>query len=77
MEVDKIELIVEVCRKLAEIMKDPTQGKEMPADQRTKIREEAYEELVGAIDTLGSLAQINEDFYDILNIAKKYNVTQE
>jgi hypothetical protein len=70
----KIEFVQEICIKLADLLMDPTQGKEMSADQRNKIREQTHSELLLAINLLASIGICNEDFFDIINIAGKLNV---
>lgn len=71
---DKIELIVNICHKLAAILKDPTESgkKDLSADLRTQAREEAHDELLTCVDVLASFAQFNHGFFDVLNIAGKY-----
>ena len=73
-QIDKITLLTNVCHKLAELLKDPTCGKEMAPEARAALRSEAFENLTSAIDTLSLAAQLNEDYYDIVNIAVKLNV---
>lgn len=70
---DKIELIIQVCHKCADILKDPTEGgsKDLSAELRTQAREDAYDDLMTAIDTLASCAQYHDGFFDIINIASK------
>lgn len=72
----KIDLMISVSHKCANILKDPTLGgsKELSAEARTSAREEAYEDLLTCIDCLAGIATFNEDFYDVVNIAKKIKI---
>lgn len=73
-QADKIELIVDVCEKCANILKDPTLGGtvELSADARAKQREDAYDDLLVSVQTLAAIAEFNHSFYDVLNIAEKF-----
>ena len=71
----KIDFLIEVCHKLAELLKDPTQGKEMTAEIRAQIREDSYNHLLECIDLLGLSAHFNDGIFDIINIANKINVS--
>jgi len=78
MELDtdsKLDLIIAVCHKCADIMKDPCCGKaDMNADARTKAREEAYDDLLIAIDTLAANCSYNSGIFDVINIASKLKI---
>jgi hypothetical protein len=73
---DKIELIIGVCHRCADILKDPTSGgkAEMSADLRAGAREDAYNNLLTAIDALAACAQYHNGFYDVLSIASKLKI---
>lgn len=73
---DKIELIVSLCHKLSDILKDPTEAgaKELPADKRSELREEAHDELLICINVLANCAHYYHGFFDVVNIASKYKV---
>jgi hypothetical protein len=72
----KIELVLEVCNKLLEIVKDPTQGgKEMAAEARNKARVDACDDIMTCINMLAGLAQQNEDYFEVVNIATKLSQT--
>jgi hypothetical protein len=70
---DRIQIISDVCEKCANILKDPTHGGKLDLDSnaRTQAREDAYEDLMTAINTLCAVAEYNEGFFDVVNIAKK------
>jgi hypothetical protein len=72
----KIDVIVMVCHKCADILKDPTFGgtKELTSEARTHARESAYEDIVTAVETLAAIANFNEGFFDIVNIANKLKI---
>ncbi len=74
---DKIDIIINCCHKLAELLKDPTEAgtKELSSDKRTAIREETYDELLICLDVLASCAQFNNGFFDVINIAGKYKLS--
>lgn len=72
---DKINLTTDVCKFLADRVKDPTKGAIYEAAERNKMRDEAYTDLVTGIEVLSLLAHAENGFYDVLNIAKKFNVT--
>lgn len=75
---NKVELIVELCTKLAGILKDPGQGsKDISAEQRVVIREQAYNDLLSSIEILGLIAQYSSNIFDVLDIVHKYNVKIE
>ena len=72
---DKIDLIVGVCHKCADIMKDPKGNKtDMSAEARNAAREEAYDDLLIAIDALAACAHYHNGFFDVLNIASKLKI---
>lgn len=73
---DKIELIVAICHKCADMLKDPTCGgkSEMSADARNNAREDAHDDLLTAIDALAACAQYHTEFYNVLNIASKLKI---
>jgi hypothetical protein len=72
----KIDLIILVAQKCADILKDPTFGgtKDLSSEARTNAREEAYEDLLNSINCLGELATFNEEFFDVVNIANKLKI---
>ena len=72
----KIELIINACHKLADVLKDPTEGgtKELTAEARNAMREDAHESLLICIDVLAASAEFNHGFFDVLNIASKYKI---
>lgn len=69
----KIQLIVAVCHKCADILKDPTESgqRDLSAEARSTARENAYDDLLVGIDTLSAIASFNEGFFDIVNIASR------
>lgn len=73
---DKIELIVNVCHKCADMLKDPTNAGrcDMSADKRAEAREAAYDDLLVAIDALAACAQYHNGFFDVLNIANRLKI---
>lgn len=73
---DKIDLIVAACNRLADILKDPTDGgkKDLSADSRNSCREDAYDDLLICIDVLAASAQFNHGFFDVINIASKHKI---
>lgn len=66
----QLETMIEACRILAGIIKDPTQGgkKEMTAEQRNSAREESYESLIDMLDTIESINDVAHGFISALNI---------
>lgn len=73
----KIDFLIEVCHKLADLLKDPTEGKEMPAEIRAQVREKTLTHLHDCIDLLGLSAHFNDGLFDIINITSKINVTKQ
>jgi len=73
---DKIDFVIEVCHKLADILKDPTHGgtRELTAEARTTAREEAHDELLACLDVLAACVQYHQGFSDVISIARKYKV---
>lgn len=77
---DKIDLIVTVCGRLADILKDPTEGgqhKDMSSESRNQARADAHYDLTKCIDTLSSCASFCHGFCDILSIAQKLHINNE
>lgn len=79
--IDRTEFITEVSLRLAEILKDPTSispkdksSHQLNAEERNKIREDAYDDLVCSINVLSSAAAYSAGFFDILNISQKYGI---
>jgi hypothetical protein len=70
---DKIELIANTCRELAELLRDPTKGGTvtLSSEQRVAYRDEIHEELQICIDTLAAGAEFNHGIFDVINIANK------
>lgn len=70
---EKIELISETCRCLADLLKDPTKGgsESLTSEQRTELREEVHGELILCIDTLAAAAEFHSGISEIVNIAAK------
>lgn len=75
---DKIDMIVGVIARLADIMKDPTDGGKTSAsaDDRTRMREEAHDELIVCVDVLAAGAQFNSGIFDVISIANKYGIKE-
>lgn len=74
---DKIDLIVTVCGRLADILKDPTEGgahKEMSSEARNTARADAHYDLTKCIDTLASCASFHYGYFDVVNIAHKLQI---
>lgn len=70
----KIEIIVALCHKLADLLKDPaaaTAATSLDAEARAKIREDAYEDLLTCVDALALIAQYSESHFSVLNIAAR------
>jgi len=72
---DKLEIIVNVTKKCAELLKDPTlNGKrQLEATQRNEIREEYYTDLIRCIDILSIYGDLYSGFNDIIDIHNKLN----
>lgn len=74
---DKIDLLVSICGRLADILKDPTEGgtrKDMSAEARSEARTHAHDDLLGCVDTLASFAQFYHGYFEALNIASKLHL---
>jgi hypothetical protein len=71
---DKIAIIVDTCHKCADMLKDPTQGKDMSAEARKIARDDAYDELITCIDVLAACVEYHNGFFDVVSIANKYKV---
>lgn len=69
---DRIDLCVEVSKKIAMILKDPTSGKEMTAEERNKKRGEAFDDINTCIDVLAAIAGASEAVSDMLELRNKY-----
>lgn len=76
---EKIELIVDVCHKCADILKDPTHGGslQLDADSRAKNREDAYDNLMVSINVLANIAEFNHGFFDVINIANSLKINEK
>ncbi len=78
---DKLDILISVCQKCADLLKDPTEGGtvELTGDKRTEVREAAHDDLLTAVDTLAAAARYNVGFFCVLNIASrlKIDVTQK
>ena len=69
--VDKIEVTSEVAKRVAELLKDPTQGKPIDGDLRNKLRQQSYDDMVESIEVLTLLAHSSESFHNVLAIKKR------
>lgn len=76
---DKIELVANTCRELADLLRDPTKGGaiSMTSEARNAAREEIHEELHICIDTLAAGAEFHNGIFDVLSIANKRLHAQE
>lgn len=72
MDGDKIEMCTEVGKKIADVLKDPTKGKDMPADERNRRRAEAYDDIITCIDVLAAFASSADGLLDIMQLREKY-----
>jgi len=70
---DKIELIANTARELADLLRDPTKGGTvtMTTEQRNAAREEIHDELHVCIDTLAAGAEFHNGIFEVINIANK------
>jgi len=67
----RIEITSDVAKKLADRLKDPTQGKTMEVELRNKLRQQYHEDICETIDVLTILAHSSEGFHSILAIKKR------
>jgi hypothetical protein len=72
---DKINLCNALCKFLADRVRDPTKGAPTEAAERNKMREAAFSDLITSIDVLTTIAQTENAFYDVIDIANKFNIT--
>lgn len=68
---DRINLTSDLCKKLADLVRDPTRGVSMEGELRNKLREEYHADLLTCLDTLTLLAHSEASFLDTLTILKK------
>lgn len=80
MSYERIDNIVAVSHKLAELLKDPTTGmdhiakKEMSPDARREARDAAHDDLITCIDTLAAAGHYHEGYLEVINIAQRLHV---
>jgi hypothetical protein len=69
---DKISICVNVSKKVANVLRDPTGGKDMSPEERNKRRTEAFDDINTCIDVLAAFASASDGFMDILTLQSKY-----
>lgn len=69
---DKITICVNTSKKVADALRDPTSGKDMPPEERSRRRSEAFDDINTCIDVLAAMASASEGFFDILALQHKY-----
>lgn len=72
MDGDKIEICTEVGKRIANILKDPTNGKDMPAEERNRKRAEAHDDIITCIEVLAAFASSADGLLDIMQLREKY-----
>ena len=75
-EDDKLDILVSVCQKCADLLKDPTEGGtiELTSEKRTEVRELAHDDLIIVVDTIASAARYNTGFFTVLSIASRLKI---
>lgn len=69
---DKISICVDTSKKIADVLRDPTGGKDMTPEERSRRRGEAFEDINTCIDVLAAIASAGEGFADMITLQRKY-----